>query len=325
MISQHGAFVVCLFFILLLMSFAIETRDLNYSYSRDRKSVNNLSLQVPTGSIYGFLGPNGAGKTTTIRLLTGMLLSDSDNIFIQGRSLKKNLPGIFTSMGTLIETPSLYLHLSGKENLRLICTMRGMPKNRIDDALQTAGLAGAANKKAKQYSLGMKQRLGIAMAMLSDPELLILDEPANGLDPTGIIEVRELLVKLNRERGKTIFVSSHLLSEVEKTCTHIGIIHHGIMRYNGTLAEMKASAYESAEVIFKVPEAEQWLPQVTSKYPSAIRHGADEIILPANSRDEVSQVNRQLVQMNIPVAGIQLRGGLEEWFMHIIDKDKQIV
>ncbi len=205
--------------------------------------------------------------------------------------------------------------------------MKGIPKNRVDDALQTAGLAGAANKKAKQYSLGMKQRLGIAMAMLSDPELLILDEPANGLDPTGIIEVRELLVKLNRERGKTIFVSSHLLSEVEKTCTHIGIIHHGLMRYNGTLDEMKASAYESAEVIFKVAEAAHWLPRIEERYPSARTHGSEEIILPANSRDEVSTINRQLVSMEIPVAGIQLRGGLEEWFMHIIekDKDKQIV
>jgi ABC-2 type transport system ATP-binding protein len=304
------------------MSFAIETRNLNYAYTRDRKSVSDLSLQVPSGSIYGFLGPNGAGKTTTIRLLTGMLYTDTDNIFIQGSSLKKNLPGIFNKMGTLIEMPSLYLHLSGKENLRLIAAMRGIPADRIDDALATAGLTAAANKKTKQYSLGMKQRLGIAMAMLSDPDLLILDEPANGLDPTGIIEVRELLVKLNRERGKTIFVSSHLLAEVEKTCTHIGIIHHGIMRYNGTLDQMKASAYESAEVIFKIPEAEHWIPQLETVFPTVKKQGIDEIILPANSRDEVSQINQQLVTMNIPVAGIQLRGGLEEWFMHIIDQEK---
>jgi ABC-type multidrug transport system ATPase subunit len=309
------------------MSFAIETRNLNYAYTRGRRSVNELSLQVPSGSIYGFLGPNGAGKTTTIRLLTGMLLTDTDNIFINGLSLKKNLPGIFTKMGTLIEMPSLYLHLSGKENLKLIATMRGIPHNRIDDALATAGLTAAANKKAKQYSLGMKQRLGIAMAMLSDPDLLILDEPANGLDPTGIIEVREMLVRLNKESGKTIFVSSHLLAEVEKTCTHIGIIHHGIMRYNGTLEQMKASAYESAEVIFKVPEAAHWLQQVAAIFPTAKMQGGDEIILPANSRDEVSNINKQLVNMNIPVAGIQLRGGLEEWFMHIIDQenDKQIL
>jgi ABC-2 type transport system ATP-binding protein len=168
----------------------------------------------------------------------------------------------------------------------------------------------------------MKQRLGIAMALLSDPELLILDEPANGLDPTGIIEVRELLTYLNRERGKTIFVSSHLLAEVEKTCTHIGIIHHGVMRYNGTLAQMKASAYESAQVLFRIPEAEGWLAQITREYPEAKKQAADEIILPANSREEVAQINKQLVNMNIPVAGIQLHGGLEEWFMHIIDKDK---
>lgn len=303
------------------MSFAIETRNLNYSYG-SQKVVNNVSLQVPEGSIYGFLGPNGAGKTTTIRLLTGMLATDDDNIFIHGQSLKKNMPGIFTSMGTLIETPSLYLHLSGKENLRIIATLRGIPFSRVDDILKTVGLAAAARKKAKQYSLGMKQRLGIGMALLSDPQLLILDEPANGLDPTGIIEVRELLVRLNREEGKTIFVSSHLLNEVEKTCTHIGIIHHGIMRYNGTLSDMKSSAYQSAEVIFKVPGAADWLPQIGGRYPAVKYHGADEIILPANSKEEVSQINRQLVEMNVPVSGIQLHGGLEEWFMHIIDKDK---
>lgn len=308
------------------MSFAIETKNLNYSYGA-QKVVNNVSLQVPQGSIYGFLGPNGAGKTTTIRLLTGMLATDDDNIFIHGQSLKKNMPMIFKTMGTLIETPSLYLHLSGRENLRIIATMRGLPYSRIDDALATAGLSAAAGKKAKQYSLGMKQRLGIAMALLADPDLLILDEPANGLDPTGIIEVRELLVKLNRERGKTIFVSSHLLTEVEKTCTHIGIIHHGVMRYNGTLAEMKASAYQSAQVIFRIPQANSWLEQIENRYPAVKHQGADEIILPANSREEVSQINRELVEMNVPVAGIQLHGGLEEWFMHIIDqdKDKQIV
>jgi lantibiotic transport system ATP-binding protein len=303
------------------MSFAIETRNLNYRYGQ-QKVVNNVSLQVPEGSIFGFLGPNGAGKTTTIRLLTGMLATDDDNIFIHGKSLKANLPLIFSSMGTLIETPSLYLHLTGKENLRVIATLRGISHRYVDEALKTVGLTAAASKKAKQYSLGMKQRLGIAMALLSDPQLLILDEPANGLDPTGIIEIRELLVSLNKEKGKTIFVSSHLLHEVEKTCTHLGIIHHGIMRYNGTLAEMKASAYQSAEVIFKIPQAESWMSEIGGVYPGVRQQSADEIILSANSRDEVSQINKQLVGMNIPVAGIQLHGGLEEWFMHIIDKDK---
>ena len=207
-----------------MSAFAIETKQLSFSFHQGRKVVNELSLQVPQKSIYGFLGPNGAGKTTTIRLLTGMLLSNSDNIFINGLSLQKNIPKIFQDIGTLIETPSLYLHLTAKENLRIIVTMRGLNSKRIGEVLDIVGLGNVGDRKVKEYSLGMKQRLGIAMALLPDPQLLILDEPANGLDPSGIIHVRELLKRLNTEFGKTVFVSSHLLSEIEKTCTNIGII-----------------------------------------------------------------------------------------------------
>lgn len=306
------------------MSFAIETNGLNFSYAYKRKVVNDVSLKVPKGSIYGFLGPNGAGKTTTIRLLTGMLISDRDNIYINGKSLQKNIPEIFRSMGTLIETPSLYMHLTGRENLKLITTLRGLPKENIDRALEIVGLTAAAKRKAKEYSLGMKQRLGIAMSLLFNPELMILDEPANGLDPNGIIEVRELLIRLNREEGKTIFVSSHLLSEIEKTCTHIGIINHGVMKYQGTLQDMKQAAYSSSEVIFKIPEASNWLDQLAAKYPNAHQQGQDEIVIHAESQEQVMHINKEMVQMNIPVTGIHVRGGLEDWFMNIIGQDKLI-
>jgi ABC-2 type transport system ATP-binding protein len=286
--------------------------------------VNNVSLQVPQGSIYGFLGPNGAGKTTTIRLLTGMLLSDSDNIFINGESLQKNIPHIYKSVGTLIETPSLYLHLSGRENLKVITTLRGLPDKTIDNALQTVGLTTAAKRKAKEFSLGMKQRLGIAMSLLFNPQLMILDEPANGLDPNGIIEIRELLMRLNRDEGKTIFVSSHLLSEIEKTCTHIGIINHGKLKYQGSLEDMKNTAYSSSQVIFKITSASDWLQPLKTYYPNAHQQAQDEIVLTAESKEEVMNINKHLVGMNIPVSGIQLRGGLEDWFMDIIGKDNQI-
>jgi lantibiotic transport system ATP-binding protein len=305
------------------MPYAIETRDLNYSFRQNRKVVNNLSLQVPAGSIYGFLGPNGAGKTTTIRLLTGMLLSDADNIFINGSSLQKNIPGIFSSIGTLIETPSLYLHLTAKENLRVITTLRKLDKKRIDEVLQIVGLSNAANRKAKEFSLGMKQRLGIAMGLLPDPQLLILDEPANGLDPTGIIEIRELLKRLNGE-GKTIFVSSHLLSEIEKTCTHIGVIHHGILRYQGTLNEMQRSAESGGEVIFKVKNAAGSIESLRTFFPSAKQVGSEEILFPFMGQDEVAAINQHFVNNNMPVYGIQLRGGLEDWFIRLIQNDKQI-
>lgn len=308
----------------LLMSFAIETKELSYAFYTGVPVVNNLSLQVPQGSIYGFLGPNGAGKTTTIRLLAGMLLSDKDNIFINGQSLQKRQPLIFSSIGTLIETPSLYLHLTARENLKLITTLRGLPAKRIEEVLEIVGQSHVENKKVKAFSLGMKQRLGIAMALLPNPTLLILDEPANGLDPSGIIEIRELLIRLNKEEGKTIFVSSHLLHEIEKTCTHIGIIHKGVLRYQGSLHDIKETASQTGEVIFKIQGVDGWLPIITPAFAQARRHGANEIVFPFADSDEVAAINQQLVSYNVPVQGIQVRGGLEDWFMQLTQNNNAI-
>lgn len=307
------------------MSFAIQTQGLSFSYGHSKKVVDNLSLEVPQQSIYGFLGPNGAGKTTTIRLLTGMLLSNRDNIFINGQSLQKSIPNLFLSMGTLIETPSLYLHLTARENLRIITTLRSLGAGRIDGVLETVGLSHVGNKKVKEFSLGMKQRLAIAMALLPDPALLILDEPANGLDPQGIIEVRELLKRLHAEQGKTIFVSSHLLHEIEKTCTHIGIIHKGQLQYQGSLQQMHQDAHRAGEVVFKVPNAAQWIERIQGNYGQAQQITADEILFPFAGQEEVSTINRQLVASQVPVCGIQVRGGLEDWFIRLTQNNKQIV
>ncbi|MGV3656497.1 MAG: ABC transporter ATP-binding protein [Chitinophagaceae bacterium] len=306
------------------MSFAIETKELSYSFYTGVPVVNKVSLQVPQGSIYGFLGPNGAGKTTTIRLLAGMLLSDKNNIFINGQSLQKEQPLIFNSIGTLIESPSLYGHLTARENLKLITTLRGLPRLRIEEVLEIVGLSHVENKRVKAFSLGMKQRLGIAIALLPNPSLLILDEPANGLDPSGIIEIRELLIRLNKEEGKTIFVSSHLLHEIEKTCTHIGIIHKGVLRYQGSLHDIKETANQTGEVIFKIQNSEHWLPFITPAFAQARRHGSGEIIFPFTNSDEVAAINQQLVGYNIPVQGIQVRGGLEDWFMQLTQNNNAI-
>jgi ABC-type multidrug transport system ATPase subunit len=308
-----------------MTSFAIETKQLSFSFHQGRKVVNGLSLQVPQKSIYGFLGPNGAGKTTTIRLLTGMLISNSDNIYINGQSLQKNIPKIFQSIGTLIETPSLYLHLTAKENLRIIITMRGLNSKRIGEVLDIVGLENVGDRKVKEFSLGMKQRLGIAMALLPDPDLLILDEPANGLDPSGIIHVRELLKRLNQEYGKTIFVSSHLLSEIEKTCTHIGIIHKGVLHYHGSLEEMKTAAYSSGEVIFKIAEDINSLPDLKKRFPQMKYVAQDEILFSFADQNEVALINQQLVDQQVPVCGIHIKGGLEDWFMNITKNDSGII
>ena len=295
--------------------YAIETSGLNYQFTKGRKVVNEVALKVPQGSIFGFLGPNGAGKTTSIRMITGMLENEPDNIFIHGLSLKKNNPGIFKSMGTLIETPSLYLHLNGRDNLKVITRLRNLNENRVDEVLKIVGLQHDARRKVKEYSLGMKQRLGVALALLPEPSLMILDEPANGLDPAGIIEIREMLIRLNREEGKTIFVSSHLLNEVEKTCTHVGIIHKGVLKFQGTMAELQDNAGHGKMATIKIADALKWQSLIAEKFPKATITQNNEFVFPLEDAEEVSRINLQLVQAGIAVKGIRLNEGLEEWFI----------
>ncbi len=217
----------------------IRTEGLTFNFG-DQTVVKSLNLQVPEGSIYGFLGPNGAGKTTTIKLLMNLLKTQHGSIYIFDKELRSNRIGILSQIGSLIEQPALYLHLTGKENLLNRALLLEIPASRVDEMLDLVHLKDAANKKAGQYSLGMKQRLGIGLALLSDPKLLILDEPTNGLDPNGIIEVRELLIKLVTRHKKTVFVSSHLLAEVERMATHVGIINHGELLFQGSIDELHA-------------------------------------------------------------------------------------
>ncbi|RYY33718.1 MAG: ABC transporter ATP-binding protein [Sphingobacteriaceae bacterium] len=219
----------------------ISTRGLTFNFG-NQKVVNSLSLQVPQGSIYGFLGPNGAGKTTTIKLLLNLLKADEGSIFVFGQELKSNRISILKKIGSLIEQPALYLHLSGRENMLNRAMLLQIPVSRVDEILDLVKLGNASQKKAGQYSLGMKQRLGIALALLTDPDLLILDEPTNGLDPNGIIEIRELLIKLTKQHGKTVFISSHLLAEIERMATHVGIINNGEMLFQGSIDELQSVA-----------------------------------------------------------------------------------
>jgi ABC-type multidrug transport system ATPase subunit len=216
----------------------IETKDLTFKF--DTTTVaNSLSLQVPEGSIYGFLGPNGAGKTTTIKLLLSLLELQQGSIEIFGLNLKQHRTTILSKIGSLIEQPAIYAHLTGRENLINRAIQLRLPQARVAIMLDLVKLTPAADKKAGNYSLGMKQRLGIALAMISDPELLILDEPTNGLDPNGIIEMRELLINLVTNHGKTVFLSSHLLAEVERMATHVGIINYGELRFQGEIKDLR--------------------------------------------------------------------------------------
>ncbi len=202
--------------------------------------VKDVNLHVPEHSVYGFLGPNGAGKTTTLKLILGLIKPDQGDVSVFGQKVTTtNRLSILRKSGSLIENPGGYGHLTGLENMQIVQKLKGVSEAEIVRALKTVRLYEQRDKKLKNYSLGMRQRLGLAMALLGDPKLLILDEPTNGLDPAGIQEIRELIRSLPQERDMTVIVSSHLLNEVEQMADHVGIIHHGEMLYQGPLPELE--------------------------------------------------------------------------------------
>jgi ABC-type multidrug transport system ATPase subunit len=292
---------------------AIETKGLNYHFG-NQKVVDDLSLQVKRGTIYGFLGPNGAGKTTTIKILLNLLKSPADRVFIFGQELNTNRIASLKRMGALVEQPAIYGHLSGKENLYNRCILLGVKRNRALDLLKLVGLSDA-NKKASQYSLGMKQRLGIALALLADPELLLLDEPTNGLDPNGIIEIRNLMVELTTKHNKTILVSSHLLSEIERTATHLGIIHKGKMLYQGPIKGLQE--LNKPTLLVQVEQLEAAASFLSTKGFQASIAG-NCLQLPYTSTAESAKVNSMLVLNGFDVSALQLqKKDLEHLFLDI--------
>lgn len=223
-----------------MKNYILQTENLCKDF-KNQRAVNNISLKIKENSIYGLLGPNGAGKSTTLKMITGMLRPTSGEIIFDGHPWsRKDLKDI----GTLIESPPLYENLTARENLKVRTTLLNLPNSRIDEVLQTVDLTNTGKKRAGQFSMGMKQRLGIAIALLNHPKLLILDEPTNGLDPIGIQDLRTL-IRSFPEQGMTVILSSHILSEVELIADHIGIISNGILGYEG-----KISPSEDLESLF---------------------------------------------------------------------------
>lgn len=210
--------------------------------------MRDLDLNVPEGSIYGFVGPNGAGKTTTIRLILGLLRADSGEVQLFNRVLTRRDRSALSTVGALVESPSLYPHLSARDNLEVTRRLIGAPKGRIDDVLKTVELGKDAHRPVRAYSLGMRQRLGIALALLNQPRLLILDEPTNGLDPAGIAAMRQLIRHMARELGVSVFLSSHLLIEVEQLASHVGVVQQGHLLFEGTIDELRATSLAPLEV-----------------------------------------------------------------------------
>ena len=264
----------------------LRTYDLTKHYG-SRVAVNHLSLEIRRGEIVGFLGPNGAGKTTSIRMLLGLIAPTAGRVEVFGHDLATERASLLPRIGALVETPALYLHLTGRENLRAVgAVLGGVPRQRIEVVLEQVGLQTRQKDRVRTYSLGMKQRLGVGIALLNNPDLLILDEPANGLDPAGIVEMRDLLHRLAGE-GKTIFLSSHLLSEVQQICSRVAVINAGKLVADKTVAELTRGQGEYAVQLERAKEALALLQQQPWG-KNARLDGADVLITSApqeNGRD----------------------------------------
>jgi ABC-type multidrug transport system ATPase subunit len=293
----------------------IKTKGLSYHYSKDVQTLFNIHLDVERGSIYGFLGPNGSGKTTTLSLLLGLLNNQKGDIEIFGEQLQTNRIPILKKIGSLIETPSLYGHLTAKENLEVYRAIYGASKDRIAEVLDIVGLADTGNKIVKKFSLGMKQRLAIALALLPNPELLILDEPANGLDPAGIIELRELIKTLNQTHGMTILISSHLLAEIEKIVSHVGIIFNGKMLFQGTLPGLYEFQQKGARLLIDTSDNDRAM-QLLQEYDPVMEAQGFSVSL--QDQKHIAAIQRTLTQHDLDVFLLQPKGNdLEQLFIDL--------
>jgi len=276
----------------------IKTTGLSYHYSGGVQTLSDINLNVEKGSIYGFLGPNGSGKTTTLSLVLGLLKNQQGDIEIFGQHLHSARVDILKKIGSLVETPSLYGHLTAKENLEVYRVVYGASKAKVAEVLDIVSLADTGKKVVKKFSLGMKQRLSIALALLPNPELLILDEPSNGLDPAGIIELRELIKKLNKEYGMTILISSHLLGEVEKMVSHVGIIFKGKILFQGPLSALHLFQQKGSKLFIKTSDNATAYGLLKEHHPER----AEECLsVPFHNMAQVAAINRTLTTNNLDV------------------------
>ncbi|PRX42789.1 ABC-2 type transport system ATP-binding protein [Planifilum fimeticola] len=281
-------------------------------------AVDRIRLRIEEGEVYGFLGPNGAGKTTTLKMLVGLIQPTEGTFTVFGRTFAQHRRWILSQTGALIESPSYYGHLTGRENLRIIQRLRGLPEGNVSEVLRVVRLEKQQHKRVDQYSLGMKQRLGLAMALISFPKLLILDEPTNGLDPAGIEEIRELIRSLPRQYGMTVLVSSHLLSEVEQIATSVGIIRDGRLVFQGSLDSLKAKSDPAIAVKTTDNLAAEWVLAGQGLKP---KERGGYLTLPDMEDRQVAEVNRTLVRAGIGVIRIEERKKiLERIFLELTGK-----
>ena len=296
----------------------IETNDLCKQYGNALR-VAHLNLDVPEGSVYGFLGPNGAGKSTTLKMILGLVHPTAGDIRVLGKKMDGgNRLAVLRQVGSLIESPSYYGHLTGEENLRIVQTLRGVPEKNIREVLQIVRLDGQRGKKVAHYSLGMKQRLGLAAALLGYPKLLILDEPTNGLDPAGIQEMRELICSLPERFGMTVVVSSHLLSEIDQTADHVAIIREGELVFQDTLEALHGRSRHHLALRTTNNAVARAILQEKS-VPCQEEGGY--LILPILSDEIAAQLTRLLGARNLGVIRLEERQkSLEDIFLELTGK-----
>jgi ABC-2 type transport system ATP-binding protein len=299
----------------------VEVYGLRKSYRRFRRppqrALDGLDLAVDEGGVYGFLGPNGSGKTTTIRLLLGLVHSDGGTMRVLGRQTPQELPRIIGQIGALVETPTFFPGFSGRRNLQLLARTASLREKRIDEVLELVSLRDRARDRVKGYSMGMRQRLGIAAALLKRPRLLILDEPGNGLDPAGIREVRELLRRLG-DTGTTVFVSSHLLAEVEQVCDRVAIINRGRLVTSGSVADVVQSARGApTDVLVRVAD----LPGATAVLDAAsisVRRAGDHLVV--GNVEDPAYITYTLSRNNYYVSELRpLAADLESVFLSLTE------
>ena len=299
----------------------LQTRNLTKQYGRHR-AVDDVNMHIKKGAIYGFIGRNGAGKTTCLKMISGLSTPSYGEIEMFGYK-GKDLQKVRSRVGCLIEAPGLYGNMSAYDNLNIKCKLTGIKKKGyIEELLKTVGLDAVGEKKTKHYSLGMKQRLGIALALVGEPDLLILDEPINGLDPQGIVEVRETIQKLAKERGMTICISSHILEELSKLATDYGIIHNGCLVQELTREELMKKCSERIELTLDNPK--QAVPVLDDMGFSSYQVIDKEHIYIFERLGESARLNMELAKAGIPVKGISITSEeLENYFLRLTGGDNR--
>lgn len=304
------------------MQTVIETRDLCKFYGQ-QKAVDHLSLHVPQASVYGFIGPNGAGKSTTMKMLLGLIHPTAGQVFLLGKELtQSNRLQLLRKTGSLIESPSGYLHLTAEENLKIVADLKGVSRKEIGRVLDIVHLTRDRNRKVGQYSLGMKQRLGIAMALLGNPPLLILDEPTNGLDPAGIQEMRALLAEMPQATGATILISSHLLGEMEQLVEQVGILNHGRMLFEGPLHDLQR--HSRGALTMRLLRPQKALPVLRSQ---GIRpkQKADTLTIPPLRDELLAGLVQTIADSGAGIVELTRQTkSLEEIFLSLTDADKEV-